>query len=222
MTYLYLWLIVPIIFAVLHFRRESYFLSTAVTLSCAVIAVILREPIIIAAYLCSIAGDYFMVNIRKAENNFIFGILCFFLAHVFFLWYSLHFAFGVGAFVNPGSMIILIIKLTVIAAVVIFYSIFLTRGIYPSLRGNLPMRIATAMYTYISCAVLAVSILGIVPDSLPSSVLFTVGVAFIVFSDTIIALCQFTDNKRYGKIICPTYFACHIFIAASLISLHIS
>lgn len=218
MTILYLWLIIPIIFAVLHFRRGSYFLSTAVTLSCAVIAIVLREPIVIAAYLCSIAGDYFMVNIRKAENNFIFGILCFFAAHVFFLWYGLHEAVSANVLQYAASASVIAVKLIIIAAVFVGYSIFLICRIYPALRGNIPMKIATAMYTYISCAVFSVSILGIVPGSFPSSVLFSIGIAFIVFSDTIIALCQFTNNKKYGKIICPTYFACHIFIAASIIA----
>ena len=45
------------------------------------------------------------------------------------------------------------------------------------------------------------------------------GIAFILFSDTLIALSRFLGRKKVGRWICPTYFACHILITASQIAL---
>ena len=60
---LYLTLLVPALFAVLHARTGKYPLSASVTLSCLAIALLVCSSIFIpTAYALSVVGDYFMAH----------------------------------------------------------------------------------------------------------------------------------------------------------------
>lgn len=71
------------------------------------------------------------------------------------------------------------------------------------------------LYALISCFSFGCSLRGGF-DVLPG-ILFTAGIFMILFSDCIIALSRFGGVKGIGKWIMPTYFACHILIAAACI-----
>ena len=117
--------------------------------------------------------------------RFVAGVGGFFLAHVCFLIYAAHAA-------RPG-----VLSAVVAAALVIGYSVFLWKGIYPHAKGA-PLRVALAMYMLISAAVLSVSL----------------GTTLTLFK-----LHTFMGIQRVQKWILPTYYLCHILIAATLISL---
>ena len=76
------------------------------------------------------------------------------------------------------------------------------------------MKAAVSAYVGISLSVITVSLLSSAAP-LPKF-LFAAGIAMILFSDTLIALSRFLKIKKVCRAICPTYFACHILIAASV------
>lgn len=194
-------LLFPAAMMVLRFVTRRYAFSALVTLACLLIALFTRTPmsgVIALGYAFSIAGDYLLAHQKEKPMRFIAGVGGFFLAHACFLIYALHAA-------HLGI-------LSAAAAVVLVsgYAIFLWRGIYPHAKG-VPMRAALAMYMLISAAVLSVS-LG------TELALFKLGIFMIVFSDTLIGLHTFMGIRRVQKWILPTYYLCHILIAATLIS----
>ncbi len=152
--------------------------------------------VIALGYAFSIAGDYLLAHQKENPMRFIAGVGGFFLAHACFLIYALHAA-------CPGI-------LSAAVMLVIGYSVFLWKGIYPHAKG-VPLRAALAMYMLISAAVLSVS-LG------TELTLFKLGIFMIVFSDTLIGLHTFMGIQSVQKWILPTYYLCHILIAATLIS----
>lgn len=214
MKYYLFVLVIPLIFAVIHSFRDKYVFGAAVTLSCTLSLAPFAyfSYFVIAAYIFSAVGDYFMANKINKPSYFLPGICSFFFAHIMFLAYAIKTAeftsIGNGRAIFAAAFGIIL---------TVLYTIFLIKRIYPSLRGreNVPMRIATAFYTYISCAVMTISLLRVGNGA--DTVLFSLGIAFIVFSDTIIALNNFTDYKKGSFLICPTYYACHILAAASVI-----
>ncbi len=195
-------LLIPAAMMVLRFVTRKYVFSALVTLACLGIALFTRVPmngVIALGFAFSIAGDYLLAHQKDNPMRFVAGVGGFFLAHVCFLIYAAHAA-------RPG-----VLSAVVAAALVIGYSVFLWKGIYPHAKGT-PMRAALAMYMLISAAVLSVS-LG------TELTLFKAGIFMIVFSDTLIGLHAFMGIQRVQKWVLPTYYLCHILIAATLISL---
>lgn len=214
MKYYLFVLVIPLIFAVIHSFRDKYVFGAAVTLSCALSLAPFADfsYFVIAAYIFSAFGDYFMAHKADKPSYFLPGICSFFLAHVMFLAYAIK-TVDFSRITTGKSFAAVMFGIILIAS----YTFFLIKRIYPSLRGreNVPMRVATAFYTYISCAVMTLSLLR--SGNISDIVLFSLGIAFIVFSDTIIALNNFTDYKSGSFLICPTYYACHMLTAASVI-----
>ena len=134
------------------------------------------------------------------------GIAGFFLAHACFLIYSLTRADA------SGDRLLWLIPA---GALAVGYAVFLFRVLYPSIP-DVPLKIAATAYTGISLAVFTASLLSSAPP-LPKF-LFCTGIALILFSDTLIALSRFLRKKKLSCAICPTYFACHILVAASVMA----
>ena len=199
-------LLIPVLCAVLHAKTGRYPFSAAVTLTCLVSVFLWADPRILAAYGFSVIGDWFMAHSggKNGDRNLLFGIVGFFLAHVCFLLFSA----GRADF----SHLLPLVPCALLAA---GYAVFLVRKLYPAIPDRILKTAATA-YTGISLAVLTLSLLSSAAP-LPKF-LFCFGIALIVFSDTLIALSRFLKKKGLGKWICPTYFACHIFIAASVMA----
>ena len=210
MNPLYLLLLVPVFFAVLHFHAGRYPYSAAVTASCLVISLIAgASPWIVAAYALSIVGDYFMAYSggKNGDRMLLGGIVGFFLAHACFLTYSLT---VIEIPENP------LFRIAAAALLVAGYTVFLLKTLYPAIRERF-LRVAATAYTGISLCVMTASLFSAAPAA--SAVLFAAGIAFILFSDTLIALSRFLGRKKLSRWICPTYFICHVLIAASQIVL---
>jgi uncharacterized membrane protein YhhN len=207
---LYLTLLVPALFAVLHTKTGKYPLSASVTLSCLVISLLVRSSLLIpAAYALSVVGDYFMAHSggKNGDRMLLCGIVGFFLAHACFLIYALRTA----AVTSVWPLWTILSALLAVG-----YAVFLVKTLYPAIDERF-LRIAATAYTGISLCVMTASLFSAHPP-LPK-LLFSAGIAFILFSDTLIALSRFLGRKKVGRWICPTYFACHILIAASQIAL---
>ena len=87
-------LLVPVLFAVLHYKTGKYPFSALVTASCAVSCFFAPAGVsawIIAAYVLSIIGDWFMAHSsgKNGDRMLLGGIGGFFCAHVCFLVYRI-------------------------------------------------------------------------------------------------------------------------------------
>lgn len=196
----WLLLLIPAAIMVLRFVTQKYVFSALVTLACLGIALFTGAPmsgVIALGFAFSIVGDYLLAHQNGNPVRFVAGVGGFFLAHVGFLIYAAY----------EASLGILSVAAAIV--LVLGYSVFLWKGIYPHAKG-MPLRVALAMYMLISAAVLSVS-LG------SALTLFKVGIFMIVFSDTLIGLHTFMGIQRVQKWILPTYYLCHILIAATLI-----
>jgi len=203
-----LMLLIPVLFAVLHDKTGRYPFSAAVTLSCLAAVCLWADPRITAAYALSVVGDWFMAHSggKDGDRRLMGGILFFFLAHACFLSFSL-------SRMDPSGPRLL--WLIPAGLLVLGYGIFLVKKLFPAIEDK-TIWIAAAAYTGISLAVLTASLLS---DADPlSKWLFCAGIAMIMFSDTLIALSRFLGTKGVGRYICPTYFACHILVAASVMA----
>ena len=201
-------LLVPILCAVLHAKTGRYPFSAAVTLTCLASVFLWADPRILAAYGLSVIGDWFMAHSggKNGDRMLLGGIAGFFLVHFCFLLYAgsrAEFGFPRTLWLIPAGIL------------AVGYALFLVRTLYPAIPDKILKTAATA-YTGISLCVLTFSLLSAAPP-LPKA-LFCLGIALILFSDTLIALSRFLKKKGVGRWICPTYFACHILIAASVMA----
>ena len=153
---------------------------------------------IIAAFLFSIIGDWFLSNMNGDSMMFVKGIALFFLAHVGYLAYALMNGKIKWAFTGM-----------VLAAYLIFFFVML----YPTFTDMILMT-ASLIYLLISCFSLGASVgmraNGIVKWS------YVFGVIMILFSDTIISFKEFMDYHTFDFLITPTYYLAHICITFSL------
>lgn len=200
-------LLIPVVFAVLHYRTGKYPFSAAVTLSCLAAVCLWADLRITAAYALSVVGDWFMAHSggKNGDRRLLGGIIFFFLAHACFLSYS------ISRMASRPQLLWLIPA----GLLVLGYGIFLFKKLFPAIMDK-TLRIAAAAYTGISLAVLTASLLS--RDAPLSKWLFCAGITMIMFSDTLIALSRFLGTKGVGRYICPTYFACHVLIAASVMA----
>ncbi len=153
---------------------------------------------IIAAFLFSIIGDWFLSNMNGDSMMFVKGIALFFLAHVGYLAYALMNGKIKWAFTGM-----------VLAAYLIFFFVML----YPTFTDMILMT-ASLIYLLISCFSLGASVgmraNGIVKWS------YVFGVIMILFSDTIISFKEFMDYHTFDFLITPTYYLAHTCITFSL------
>ena len=197
------------LFAVLHYKTGRYPFSAAVTLSCLLSVCLWADPRITAAYALSVVGDWFMAHSggKNGDRRLIGGILFFFLAHACFLSYGIYRMAPLS-----GAKLFWLIPAGLLIA---GYAVFLVKKLFPAVQGRM-LRSAVTAYTGISLAVLTASLLSSAPPL--SKWLFCAGIAMIMFSDTLIAVSRFLGKKGFGKYICPTYFACHILVAVSVLT----
>lgn len=153
---------------------------------------------ILAAFLFSIIGDWFLSNMNGDNLMFVKGIALFFLAHVGYLAFAL----------MNGR-----IKRTFTSMVLAAYLIFFFSVLYPTFTDKTLM-LASLMYLLISCFSLGAS-MGMRGDRIVKRA-YVFGIVLILFSDTIISLKEFLHYYRFDFLITPTYYLAHIFITYSL------
>ena len=127
------------------------------------------------------------------------GIGLYFLAHGGYLAYAL----SNGKFNLPFT------------AVVLFaYLVFFFWVLWPVIEEPI-LLFATLIYLLISCFSLGASV------SLKNTPLvkwsYFIGIALILFSDTIISFKEFTTYQELNFLILPTYYAAHMVITYSLV-----
>ena len=204
----YFLLLIPLVLAILALAGYGFFFKAAVPGSCAVILVLLfwkqlkAMPdiwFVVAAFLFSIAGDWFLSNKGDSFMMFSTGIGLYLFAHVGYLWFAL----------RNGRMAKLF-TVVLLAGYLLFFFVKL----YPALDDTV-LLVAVLLYLLISCfslgAAFGIKLASIVKWS------YFAGVTLVLLSDTIIALNEFASYGAINFLILPTYYAAHMSITFALI-----
>ena len=200
-------LLVPLTCAVLALVRYHYWEHVAVAVSCAILVACLSQKEIgwtkwlpVAALFFSIAGDWMLKHRGEDVLRFVAGIALFFIAHAGFLLFCLK-----NGKVGWRFLIVLLAG----------YGVFFVWKLLPAIPDPV-LLLSVLLYLLISCFSLAAASGLRLP--LLSRVLFTVGIACIVFSDTLIACCEFLHVcGLYQCLMMPAYYAAHILITAAVV-----
>jgi uncharacterized membrane protein YhhN len=204
----YLLLILPLLLAVFAVAGYGFFFKAAVPGSCAIIlALLFRKQLktvpdiwfVVAAFLFSIAGDWFLSNKGDSFMMFSAGIGLYLFAHVGYLWFAL----------RNGRMAKLF-TIVLLAGYLLFFFVKL----YPALDDTV-LLVAVLLYLLISCFSLGAAF-GIKLAPVVKWSIFA-GVTLVLLSDTIIALNEFTSYGALNFMILPTYYAAHMSITFALI-----
>ena len=204
----YLLLLIPLVLAILAIAGYGFFFKAAVPGSCALILLFLYQKqlkampdiwFVIAAFLFSIAGDWFLSNKGDSFIMFSAGIGLYLFAHVGYLWFAL----------RNGRMAKLF-TFVLLAGYLLFFFVRL----YPALDDTV-LLVAVLLYLLISCFSLGAAY-GIKLAPLVKWSYFA-GVTLVLLSDTIIALNEFTFYGALNFLILPTYYAAHMSITFALI-----
>lgn len=207
-SWIYLLLPVQFILAILALLGHGFVFQSG-TAGVAILVLLLlllnrqlpvKEAIpLIFAFLCSICGDWFLSHRYGESIRFVYGVACFFCAHVGFLWYAL-----LRGKVRWKFTVILL------AVYLLFYFVML----YPNFTDKATM-FAVLAYLLISGVSMGAAV-GIRGNRI-SRLTFAIGVGLLLFSDTIIGLREFAGYTSLGKLILPTYYLCHICITYSVL-----
>lgn len=200
------WLLVPISCAVLATAHYSYWMHAAVPASCIVLVAFrsMKDTawtkwLLAGALAFSIAGDWMLKHRDGEVARFVAGIALFFVAHAGFLWFCL----------KNGR-----IWRRFLAVLIVGYGLFFVIKLLPAIP-DAALLSAVLLYLLISCFSLAAAPGLRMP--LLTRALFTAGIACIVFSDTLIACCEFLHVcGLYNLLMMPAYYAAHILITAAV------
>lgn len=207
-NWIYSLLFISVILAVMALATSNFIYKSGTAGMGIIILLILffknhRNPkdswFIIASFMFSIVGDWFLSHKNGDELMFVKGIAFFFLAHLGYMVYA-----TVNGKINwkfTGILLTLFLG---------FFFIIL----YPSISDKILMS-ATLIYLLVSCLSLGAAV-GIKAD-LTVKRAFILGVFLILFSDTIISLTEFLGYKNLDFLILPTYYLAHISITFALI-----
>lgn len=201
-------ILIPVAFALLRMFTGRYVFSALTTLACAAIA-LPTAPVMAAALFASFAGDWFMAHKGSNEKLYLGGIAGFFVGHALFIAHALmkvtfaiHAALILGRDVQPlpirGSLI-------AGATLAVAIAVYLARTMKKVPRM---LRIPVALYALIS-------VVGLTCALATGDVLYSAGIASLLFSDLMIAESDFACNPKTGWLILPTYYLCHILVALS-------
>lgn len=202
-------ILIPAVFAILQLRTHKYIFSALTTLVCAAIA-LPTAPVLAAALLVSFIGDYFMAHKGSKEWMYLLGIAGFFLSHVVFIAHSLLHVLFAGHetfFLNrvPRTLYTREGMLTG-AVLALWFTPYLILRVIRKVPNLL--KIPVILYTFIS-------IVGFACAVITGNPLYILGIAMLLFSDTMIAESDFVGNRKTGRLILPTYYLCHILVALS-------
>ena len=194
--------LIPVCFAVLRLITRKYVFSALTTLSCAALSLSpvwsdgwrWSQLILPAALVVSAIGDYFMAHKGDHAEIYRLGIAGFLLAHLLFIvhcctqWRPRAWIAAVGLILLAG------------------YGVYLIARVLTGVPNLL--KLPAALYTLISVA-------GFTTSLMTRNPLYIVGIALLLFSDTMIAEHDFAGNRAAGALILPTYYLSQLLVALS-------
>jgi hypothetical protein len=160
--------------------------------------VVIDVWVIIMAFVCSMIGDYFLSHMQEDTTFFIIGISFYLLAHIGYLIFSL-----LNGTIHWKSTI----GLTMVFLVFFYFAL------YPTLEDK-TLALMVLFYLLVSCVSLGAALgLKVTPAvKWP----YIIGIALILFSDTIISFTEFIHYDVFNFLILPTYYLAQIAITYAL------
>ncbi len=154
--------------------------------------------VVILAFVCSMIGDGYLSNMNGDSSMFMIGISLYLLAHIGYLIFSL----------LNGSL-----KWGITAGILLVFIVFYYCTLYSYITDK-SLAYTVLFYLIVSCVSLgaALGIRAVPKVKLP----FVVGIALILFSDTIISLKEFINYDSLNILILPTYYLAQIGITIAL------
>jgi uncharacterized membrane protein YhhN len=154
---------------------------------------------VIAAFLFSAAGDYFLSNKSGQELYFVIGIGLYLLAHLGYLGFA--WRNGRLHWLVLGALLLIFLP---------YYFLLLNPAIPDPL-----LSVSVLAYLLISCLALAVAAGLRLAQPVKGS--YVLGVALIVLSDTVISFNEFLRYRELNWLILPTYYLAHLSISYALL-----
>lgn len=152
-------------------------------------------------------GDMFLLFEYKHSLFFIFGLASFLTTHIFYIIYFLRIRSA-----NPS----LLKKQPILIALVLAYGISLVWQLYPYLNE---LKIPVMLYAAVICSMLICSLHIFLKVNKRSGVLYVLGAAAFVVSDSLLAINKFYAPFAWaGVLIMLTYCAAQFFIVCGFIN----
>ena len=201
-------LLIPIFLGVMALQTGHIFFKLGVPFSCCVILLLVFNKsisqyqsllFIIAAFLFSMLGDYYLSNKSHHEMYFVYGIAAYFVAHCGYSGYALS-----NGRIHRSTLLVLVL-------IFIPYYIFLLQ---PAIQVSV-LSISVFVYLLISIVALALA-MGLHLQG-AEKYYYIFGIFLIVLSDSIISFREFLDFRLLTFLILPTYYLAHISITYSLL-----
>ena len=199
----YIAFIAAVLCGILRMTTGKYIFSAMISLLCGCTAALAgggnARFLLAIGLFVSVVADWFLAHQAGRAQYFLYGVAGFFVAHCFFGGYALTtFRFG-----RPQ----LIIACVLLAA----YSIYLAVRVMPGVQSLFRLPITAYMLISIVSLYLAMS------SGMPvfEKIIYTAGIASILFSDTMIAENVFVGVAKAAKLVHPTYYLCHVLLALS-------
>lgn len=154
--------------------------------------------VVIIAFVCSMIGDYFLSHMQGDTTFFIIGISFYLLAHIGYLTFSL-----LNGKIQWKSSI----------GITVVFLIFFYWVLYPTLDDK-TLAFMVLFYLIVSCVSLGAA-LGL---KLEPAIKwpYIIGIALILFSDTLISFKEFLHQDVLNFLILPTYYLAQIGITIAL------
>lgn len=192
-----------IVCGVLRFTAGGYIYSALISGLCGMSVLFTgggKDRLLLAAGLfVSVAADWFLCHQSGHSERFLYGVIGFFIAHCLFVAYSaMRYRFNTAALIAA-------------AVLLVGYGAYMLFRALPNIEAGL--KIPITAYMLVSMLSLYAAFSMNAPTA--ERVLYIVGIAAIVFSDTMIAENIFLGVKPAAKLVHPTYYACHWLIALS-------
>ena len=193
---------VPVLCAVLRLVTKKYIFSALTSLTCAALIILFghlpSSPFLFAGLMASVVGDWFLAHTGGKPELYACGVGGFLVGHILFILHAaqrIHF--------SAAALVV-----TVVLAVV--YGIYMVRRVLPGTPELL--KLPLVLYAL-------ASLTGLCFAMMTGSILYIIGIAMLVFSDTMIAEDDFAGNHRVKGLVLPTYYLCHILITFSIFTL---
>lgn len=198
----YFILLLPILFMIGYLVTREYIFNFATTFSCIPIVVYygMKEKryastvIISLAFIFSIAGDWVL------KIYFVYGIALFFIAHIWYIIYSLR-----NGKINKRLLLI------ISALALVYYIVFLMPAISDKVMNG-----AVLIYILISC--LSVAAAKDLNAGYVTKELYFNGICCLIFSDILISMNKFLYIDIFYFLMLPTYYASQILVTAAIMS----
>ncbi|MGF2412635.1 lysoplasmalogenase [Ferruginibacter sp.] len=189
-----------------HYIAKPLLIPALFVLLLATKAAVPHKNLLLTGLVFSWLGDMFLLFENKNALFFIFGLAAFLTTHIFYIIYFLKVS---------SANISLLKKQPWLVVVIICYGVALVGFLYPHL-GDL--KIPVIVYATVICSMLLCSLHIFLKVNNPANILYLLGAALFVLSDSLLALNKFNQPFAFaGVLIMFTYCAAQYFIVTGFI-----